>query len=406
MKEEGSKLIIEDNQNKLNTTNNNEKKNHPLRKRKKIINKIQSKKERNPGIELLRLLAMYAIIIHHVLLFGNTFNKYKQYKQINLINISTFWHVGCYALISGIVGYKSYKYSNLFYLWTCTVFYSVIIYLYYKKYHPKIWNYNYWKDRTLFEHFFPVIYEKYWYFSKYFGMYLFIPLVNKGLSIVNKKELKIIVISLFVVYVLKNFINRDDPFGFNSGRSVIGLLIYFITGAYFGKYIIIQNENKSIFYYLICLFVYISSTLLCYYFCHFFDRTNTKIKILVNVSYLFENTLSSFAKVLQIISITLIFSQMKYNKIIGKILSNIGHLTFGVYLIHFHPYVKVFEISKIFRNYNQSTPLKTLVYLVYLRSLQIYIVCLIIEYIRYLLFKLLKIREICIFAEKQMNKLF
>ena len=32
-----------------------------------------------------------------------------------LINISTFWHVGCYALISGIVGYKTCKYSNLFY---------------------------------------------------------------------------------------------------------------------------------------------------------------------------------------------------------------------------------------------------------------------------------------------------
>lgn len=104
-------------------------------------------------------------------------------------------------------------------------------------------------------------------------MYLFVSLVNKGLSIVNKKELKIIVISLFVAYVLKNFINRDDPFGFNSGRSVIGLLIYFIAGAYFGKYIIKQNGNKSIFYYLICLFVYISSTLLCYYLCHFFDRT-------------------------------------------------------------------------------------------------------------------------------------
>jgi hypothetical protein len=37
-----------------------------LFKRKKNIN--INKKERNPGIELLRLLAMYAIIVHHVLL--------------------------------------------------------------------------------------------------------------------------------------------------------------------------------------------------------------------------------------------------------------------------------------------------------------------------------------------------
>ena len=234
-------------------------------------------------------------------------------------------------------------------------------------------------------------------------MYLFVPLVNKGLSIINQKELRNIVISLFVVYVLKNFIIRNNPFGFNSGRSVIGLLIYYIAGAYFGKYIIKQNENKNIFYYLICLFVYISSTLLCYYYCHYFDRQKVKFKILINFSNLFEHSLSSFAMILQIVSITLIFSQMRYNKIISKILSNIGHLTFGVYLIHFNPYVKVLEIWKIFRNYNKSTPLRILIYLVYIRSIQIYIVCLIIEYMRNLLFKLLRIRQICIFIEKHIN---
>ena len=38
-------------------------------------------------------------------------------------------------------------------------------------------------------HFFPVIFYKYWYFSEYFGMYLFLPVINKGLSILNQNEL-------------------------------------------------------------------------------------------------------------------------------------------------------------------------------------------------------------------------
>ena len=95
--------------------------------------------------------------------------------------INSFWHVGSYGLISGIIGNKTSKYSNLLYLWICTVFYSVIIHLYYKKYHPTLFA-----KQTLIENFMPVIYNKYWYFTAYFGMYLFIPLINKGLSIINK----------------------------------------------------------------------------------------------------------------------------------------------------------------------------------------------------------------------------
>jgi surface polysaccharide O-acyltransferase-like enzyme len=407
MEEESSKLNVLHQLNQRIINNNQDKKS----KIKKFFicirnynNKDTNKKQRNPGIELLRLLGMYAIIVQHVLSRGKALIKY-YYKELHLINISSLWNVGCYALISGIIGHKTCKYSNLLYLWVCTVFYSVIIYLYYKKYKKYIWNYNYWKNRTLLENFAPVVYAKYWYFTAYFGMYLFVPLVNKGLSLVNQKELLIIVISLFGIFIIwKDFINFNfDPFRFNNGYSILGLLIFYIAGAYFGKYIIRGNKNRSIFYYLSCLFIYISSTLLCYYCCLFFD---CKITILINLSKIFTKRINSFAMILQIISLTLIITQMKYNIIIGKIVSYIGHLTFGVYLIHFNEYIKSFELIKIFQNYNVSTPLRTLIYLVYIRAIQIYIICLIIEYMRYLLFKILKIREICILIEKFINKFF
>ena len=365
-------------------------------------NKI-NKREKNPGIELLRLLGMYAIIVHHVLLFGNTFKKYKHFKVVFLMNILCFWHVSSYALISGIVGYKTYKYSNLLYLWISTVFYSVVIYLYYKRYHPM-----YFENHTLIESLFPVIFHKYWYFTAYFGMYLFIPLINKGLSVVNKKELKIIVVSIFGIFIiLKDFIkSKFDPFGLKRGYSVLNLIIFYILGAYLGKYVIKGNKNKSIFYYLICLLVYISSSLLCYYFCCFFNKEKAKIKILINVSQLFTLRINSFAMILQVISLTLIFTQIKYNKIFGKIVSCLGPYTYGVYISHCNEYFINFEFIKIFENYSEFTPLNTIVYLVNIRSIQIYILCIFIDYIRYLFFKILKIREICIFIDKQINNLF
>ena len=111
---------------------------------------------------------MFAIVIHHVIYDNNLEEKYRQYEEVKLINISCFWHVSSFTLISGIVGYKIHKYSNLIFLWFSTVFYSTIFYLFAKKYKPSWIKQN----DNLFHCFFPVIFKRYWYFSQYFGMYL------------------------------------------------------------------------------------------------------------------------------------------------------------------------------------------------------------------------------------------
>ena len=101
MEEESSKLNVLHQLNQRIINDNQDKKS----KIKKYLiyirnfnNKDTNKKQRNPGIELLRLLGMYAIIIQHVLSRGKALNKY-YYKELHLINISSFWNVGCYALI-------------------------------------------------------------------------------------------------------------------------------------------------------------------------------------------------------------------------------------------------------------------------------------------------------------------
>jgi len=103
--------------NKLNFSHKNKKyKKIDETEAKRIYNNINKVKIRNPGIDLVRILSMYAIIIHHILITTDIFKKYKQYKELKLMNMLTFWHVSSYALISGYVGYKTNKYSNLLYL--------------------------------------------------------------------------------------------------------------------------------------------------------------------------------------------------------------------------------------------------------------------------------------------------
>ena len=79
-----------------------------------------------------------------------------------------YWHINGFALISGIVGYKTNKYSNLYYLLLCTHFYSVGFHIYFSKYKQ-----NSIVSDIISVEYFPVIFQRYWYFTQYLGMYLF-----------------------------------------------------------------------------------------------------------------------------------------------------------------------------------------------------------------------------------------
>lgn len=130
------------------------------------VNKLETKKIRNAGVDLIRLIGMYGIIINHLLYLYDKGGmvKYSKYsKYLKILHIFTFWHNNGFVLISGVVGYKSFKYSNLFYLWSEVFFYSISINLYFKIYHRDSYI-----TRDLSKEFFPIIFKGYWFFTAYF----------------------------------------------------------------------------------------------------------------------------------------------------------------------------------------------------------------------------------------------
>ena len=340
---------------------------------------------------------MYAIVVHHIIHFGNLIKKYRQYPQIYFTNLLCFWHISVFGMISGIVGHNTHKYSNLFYLWFCALFYSVSIHMYYKKNYPYLV-----KKNKNYECFLPVFTQQYWYFTQYFGMYLFLPLINKGLSIVNKKELKIIVLSMLLVFIiLRDYLVPDkDPFRFSSGYSIIGLILLYIIGAYLGKYVI--SLNRYLFWYILYIITYFCSSYLSYYL-EYYRGKKAYLKIVIKLKQLFKLRINSIAMILQGVSLILFFSQIKYNKFIAKAISFIGPLTFGVYLSGTHQYIYTYEFPKLLKKYPSNLPLNNLIYLILLKGRQISLVCLFIDYIRLLLFNLFQIRKFCIFVEKIIN---
>ena len=182
-----------------------------------INDKQKSKKQRNPGIDLYRLIAMYGVVMNHLLYVHGADKKYSRYSRyLKIIHILTGWHNNGFALISGIVGYKSCGYANLIYLWLYVEFYTLGIPLYYK-YIKKDQDITafYIKDK------FPIIFNKYWYFTAYFGISIFLPIINKGISIISRFQFTLVVIASIGLFVIWRDIQNPqvDVFKMNYGMS-------------------------------------------------------------------------------------------------------------------------------------------------------------------------------------------
>ena len=358
-------------------------------------------KERNAGVDLLRIITMIGIIYFHILFQGKAMDKYRKYRdKINNSNTYVFFHNNGYGLISGIIGYKSTKYSNLLYLWLCVVFYSVGIHYYYLKYKKGIYI-----GFDLNKEYYPVIYGRYWYFTSYFGMFLFLPVVNKGIQYLNKPEFKALVMSIFGIFVVwQSYMNiKEDHFKMNGGSSTIWLLCLYITGAYIGKYNVVYTGIKRYIFSFIYLFIFL---FLCYIFNKYrnysiieFSR-NYKIKLKNFIKRLLSDNLNGVIRFTQAISLALFFLQLKYNYYLSKLITFIGPLTFAVYLIHTNPIVYDKYITKILYGEPYDLTFNEVMKMLILKCIRIFIVCIIIDYLRHLLFTLLKIRKICILAEK------
>lgn len=214
--------------------------NENLRKNSNIV------KNRNYGIDLLRIFSMINIVNLHINLYSRQlYLPYSnpKFKQIWRLEAFAYPAVNCFGLKSGIIGYKKYKFSNAIYLWFQTLFYSVCI-SYYLFFLEKV------KKNILIISFFPILIKRSWYINAYFSMYILLPIINFGINSLKKsfhRNLVIFVILLFSVYnIIGKIIGYNLNLFLNNAYSSMWLILLYIIGSYFGKHIFsnINNFNK------------------------------------------------------------------------------------------------------------------------------------------------------------------
>ena len=350
---------------------------------------------------------MYTLIINHMLGYNNVYNFFYSHKRkLILLRSFTDWHNDGFILISGIVGYKTNKYSNLFYLWLTVFFYSVGIHKYFKYFEKKIETQNV----DINKEYFPMIFNRFWYFTSYFGMYLILPVINKGIEFLTKGEFKLVVMSTLGLFVIWRYYKnpKGDVFHFNKGYSTIWLLTYYLTGAYIGKYRINYTGIKKYIFCLIYIFIYLIASYLYYKLLNnelYIIKRNNKIEFPDTLKKMLSENYDSIIKVTQSITACLFFMQIKFNKYIGKIICFVGPLVFGVYLFHTNQFTALKFMKINYDNISKNMSLNSIFSFILLKSLKVFVISIIIDYFRNLLFTLFRVRIILIFFEKKLREI-
>ncbi len=360
------------------------------------MQKIDVKRERNYGIDLLRVVSMFYILLLHSLgrggLLKNTVEGSTQYNIVYFIEICAYCAVNIFALISGYVSYsdekKKIKVSNCINLWLEVVFYCLVITFIFDILKPQEIP-----PVAYLISIFPITNGLYWYFIAYTGLFVIMPILNEGIRHCEKRTLKIIFFVMIFSFSVLGTISKG-LFNLNEGNSYIWIVLLYVLGSIMKKCEILKNVKT---YKLIIgiILVYAVTYLYWLYGVKFSMMNNLSVTRYQLISYISPTILIS--AIFQVV----LFSRLKFNNIGKKIIKFMVSSAFAVYLINTNFLVWRFVMNDLFVGIAHSSVIKILVY-VFGFSILFVIGSILIDKIRIFLFKICRVNDV---LKKLDNKL-
>ena len=379
---------------------------------KRMMDK-KAKNNRNVGIDLLRIISTYSIILLHIMGHGGIRNSLNpgnvNYYVLWFMMVTFFCGVNCFGLISGYVGYsdieKPNKSSRFIRLWFQVVFYCITTVIGFKLLNnPDIGL------RDFIEAFFPITFERYWYFSAYFGVFIIMPFINKCVREFSDSYLiKITVIGVLAFSFLATIITRySDPFSLNGGYGFVWLSFLYFIGAIIKK-LKFASKVSNKFLVRIILICLITTWL-------------WKVVLISVVGHGIDDLLVIYISptiLLMSVCMLTLFSKFHFNRFVSGFVSFAAPATFGVYLFQDSDYLRKYFITGRYAPLAFENPVTLIALILGIGFIQ-FLIGLIIDKGRSVLFDAIRINGLAnqigklidnilyksnLFAEKYLNPL-
>lgn len=353
----------------------------------------EHKKQRNCGVDCLRIVAMFAIVLQHCILHSGILQEQNifsvKYGLVDLVTFFCFGAVNTYLLISGYINVNTkYKLSRIMYLWIEVIFYNLIINIV----ATLILKTPVTADIIL-RIFTPLLHHEYWFFTRYALLFLLMPIINMIAHKMSKKCYRIFLIVIYVLFcfvapVVKKY-TGIDIFILKGGYSTVWFVAMYMTGAYFRLHFILEKKKKIVYF---LGFVFFS--LLLYLDNEFIPTFFKQYKNVEISSILSADTYSSPFTVLAVVCMLLLFVNIDFSNRIKHFVCSVGPLTFGVYLIHDNPITREYVVSRVPKMFEQNFGNSLVIWMV-LCAVFFFFTCLLIEFLVQLLFKKIEVRQVC-----------
>ncbi len=195
---------------------------------------IKSSRGRNGGIDALRIASMYMVVLLHMLghggLLASCESRGARYAMLGL-QTAAFCAVNLFGMISGYLMFgRKVRYARLITLWLQVVFYGLVITILAKTIWGTPVSVGQWLCVLL-----PVSFKVYWYFSAYFGLFIFMPFINRMLESLSRKQDKALGLGLLLIITISTA-SPTEAFMLNDGYSLMWLCMLYILGALIRKH--------------------------------------------------------------------------------------------------------------------------------------------------------------------------
>ena len=341
-------------------------------------------KEREAGIECLRIVSMLCIIANHFLLFTGalkdvipfTFNYY----LIWLLEAIGYIGVNCFGLISGYFLINSRcSLKKVFLLIGEVLFYSIVIFM-----GVSLLRINSYSYVDALKAVMPVSTRQYWFVTDYIALYCFMPFLNCGLKNLEKKQYRKLLCIFLILFSIWD-IFPGEQINVQHGYSLYWLVALYCFGAYIRLYGGASSKKQAIKLYFVCIVMMWCSKVAISLVAKWVPQVETYSTIFYGHSsiFVFGSAVAMF----------ILFKDIEVHNIMLKnIILKISASTFGVYIIH----MNINLSNEYWRCITKYINVNKISYFVWwiMDTLVIYIVCTGIDIIRRNIVKQIKIKGI------------
>jgi hypothetical protein len=383
-------------------------------------------KERNYGIDIFKMFAMYLVCVLHVLGQGGVVISTEKFSANYVVawglTLFAYTSVNCFALASGYVGYKAkFRPRKIIELYFIVLFYGIVFLALFSAADKNNFGFN-----NVLQAVFPSFSNTnplyYWYFTAYAIMFMLMPFFNYVINKLERKKHAFLIVILLSLYCIIPAVMGTDYFHTTNGYSYLWLSALFIVGAYISKYKLFENVKtyKILIALALSLIITVSAhVLLNLYYTNVAEvNIDAQAEVLSNQFGIYSNFMrpSMFANytfpttVINSILLLAVFSKIKLkNKFLQNRVVSLVPLVFSVYIIHTNKFIFEQIIASLFEGYAKLNPV-FLVLAVLGTALAIFVICIMIDMLRFELFKLIKVDKLCLFIENKLrafwNRLF